>query len=124
MVFDDRKNVRRQVLFQDALVVFNCRIFTAFTFGNDRSITSTSHNGFDVHPPAMKRSGDAARRCRTPTELPDFRPEFRCKLRSLYRAPAEQRLEVRVLDVLRGRLKPVLAVPADLYQIIQTLYEF
>src|SRR5262245_18608964 len=89
LVFRDRKNVRRQVLFQNALVILDRRIFTTFAFRNNCGVTSSSHDRLDVHPAAMKRSRNSAGLCRTATELPHFRLEFGRKLRSLYRALAK-----------------------------------
>jgi hypothetical protein len=124
LVFHNRKNIRRKILFLNPFVVFQCGILTAFTLCNDRVITSSGNDRFDIDPPAMKCGGNAAAILRRSSKLPNFGLELRSKLGSLLRTLIEESAEVRVFDVFGSCLETVLAIPAGLDQVVETLNEF
>src|SRR5689334_7419486 len=94
LVLDDGQDVRRKVLLEHSFIIFECRIFTAFTLRNDGFGAAAGHDGLDVHPASVECRGDAAAFFRGSAELPHFRLELRSELRSLKRTLVEEPAEL------------------------------
>src|SRR5262245_59252161 len=118
-MFHDRKDIWWKIALQHSLIIFDRRILSAFAFRYNHVIAAASHNGFDVHPSAMKRCRNATRGCWTSAKLPYFRLEFRSELSALYGVFAKQLPQVGVLHVGGCGLESILAVAAGLDQIVQ-----
>src|SRR2546422_322873 len=118
------KHIRRKILLQHSFIVHKSGLLPLLAFGNDGFSVSACDDGLDVYPPSMECSRHASCVCRRSTELPDLRLKLRRKLGTLLRVLIEKPLQLRILRMSGGGLKPLFPVAAGFDQIIQTLDEF
>src|SRR5207247_9246960 len=118
------QTVRRAVLLEHPLRVFQRCILASLTLGDDGVVAAECDDRLDVDPSAVECGRHASILFRCSAELPDLRLEFRRELRPLQRALIEEPAELPMFHMFGCRQKSVFTIAARLDQVLETLNEF
>src|SRR5262245_20458738 len=118
LTLDDGTNIRRQVLLQRALIGALRRVLAALNFREHGGIVFAGDGGFDVHPPAMRRTCSGAALVGIAAERADLRLQFGSTFCTALSRFLKHRFQLCVFDSVGAGFESLLAVLARFNEFV------